>query len=218
MTHSVLVDFFRDPRLRHADVVVGQFIGMAVIVAATIIFGLVALVIPDRYIGSLGFLPILIGLKLLWSERRRPIDSENLDFIRGARGATLSVAAVTIANGGDNFAVYVPIFASPTMSEVILICVTFGVMTGLWCLCGKLLASHPLIGARGGGQPLRSQDRTLCTHCDRHLHPMEDRNDCSVRALDQQKGAKPTLSMVCEASAIHAVHNSGPALMATRCV
>ena len=53
---------------------------------------------------------------------------------------------VTIANGGDNIAVYVPLFAQRTVPEILLICMVFGMMTGLGCLSGKFLVSHPSIG------------------------------------------------------------------------
>jgi cadmium resistance protein CadD (predicted permease) len=105
---------------------------------------LIALAIPSGYIGFMGFLPVLIGLKRLWSVWRK---RENGAGIRiSAAGAIMSVTAVTIANGGDNIAVYVPIIASHTVTENLVICWVFAVMTGLWCLTGKLLVSHPAIG------------------------------------------------------------------------
>jgi len=66
----VLVAFFTDPRLKRADVFVGQFLGMSVIVAIALTLALLSLAIPYRYIGYLGLLPILIGVKSLWLARR----------------------------------------------------------------------------------------------------------------------------------------------------
>lgn len=66
----VLVAFFSDSRLKSADVVVGQCVGIAALVAITLVLAQVALTIPEQYVGSLGVLPIWMGLKELWSQWR----------------------------------------------------------------------------------------------------------------------------------------------------
>lgn len=57
---------------------------------------------------------------------------------------TYSVAAVTFANGGDNIGVYVPLFASSTPAELIIILITFFLMSGIWCLLAFSLTQHPI--------------------------------------------------------------------------
>jgi cadmium resistance protein CadD (predicted permease) len=59
----------------------------------------------------------------------------------------LEVAGVTIANGGDNLGVYVPLFSStPTM--ILPSVIAFTVMTGLWCLAAHRLVTAPALGGR----------------------------------------------------------------------
>ena len=58
-----------------------------------------------------------------------------------------AVAGVTIANGGDNLAVYIPVFAS-SLRAIPIHMLTFAVMTGLWCLAGYALVNNALIGER----------------------------------------------------------------------
>jgi cadmium resistance protein CadD (predicted permease) len=59
----------------------------------------------------------------------------------------ISVAIVTVANGGDNLGVYIPLFTRdlpwfPVYAGVFLF------LTILWCAAGHWLVNHPLLGAR----------------------------------------------------------------------
>lgn len=63
--------------------------------------------------------------------------------------AFLSVAAVTISNGGDNIGIYTPLFATyNTSSEVITLISVFMAMTAVWCVMGYYLVRHPLLEKR----------------------------------------------------------------------
>ena len=138
-----LVAFYTDPRLKHVDVFVGQYLGMSAIVVIALTLALLSLAIPDRYVGYLGLLPILIGVKSLWLARRPEKEAWCATTPLGAREPMASVALVSIVHGGDNVAVYVPLFARHTIPQIILICGIFAAMTGLWLLYGKLLVSRP---------------------------------------------------------------------------
>lgn len=59
----VLIAFFADPRYGAAQVVAGQCLGIAALVAASLVAASVSLVLPDDAVGMLGFLPIAVGLK-----------------------------------------------------------------------------------------------------------------------------------------------------------
>lgn len=142
----VLVAFFTDPRLERSDVFVGQFLAMSVIVAIALMLALLSLAIPDRYVDYLGLLPILIGLKHLWLARRPEKDPWCPTTPLDARGPMSSVALVSLAHGGDNVAVYVPLFARHSIPQILLICAIFAAMTSLWSLYGKLLVSRPAVG------------------------------------------------------------------------
>jgi cadmium resistance protein CadD (predicted permease) len=143
----VLIAFFADPRLRARQVVLGQYLGIAILFAGSVAVALAALVSPPGYIGLLGLVPIAIGVKELW-ELRQPREEEGARA--GARGGLLSVAAVTIANGGDNIGVYVPLLATRGAHEIAVYAVVFAVMTGIWCWLAHRLVSHP-----AAGEPIR---------------------------------------------------------------
>jgi hypothetical protein len=48
-------------------------------------------------------------------------------------GEALTIAGVTVANGGDDLGIYIPMFATSTASDVTIIVGVSAVMTGLWC-------------------------------------------------------------------------------------
>ncbi|MFM0223508.1 cadmium resistance transporter [Paraburkholderia dipogonis] len=58
-----------------------------------------------------------------------------------------TIACVAVANGSDNLAVYVPLYASHSHGEGAFISLVFIVMIGLWCAGAVWLVEHPLLGA-----------------------------------------------------------------------
>jgi cadmium resistance protein CadD (predicted permease) len=62
-------------------------------------------------------------------------------------GNIASVALVTIANGADNIAVYMPSFAIRSKAELAVIALVFAMMTTLWCYFANALVNHPILAA-----------------------------------------------------------------------
>jgi cadmium resistance protein CadD (predicted permease) len=145
----VLLGFFSDPKFRARNIIIGQCVGMAVLVLVSICAALIALAILPSYIGLLGLAPIAIGMKRLVDlARGREAGDENL--LRqpegGTRGQSLAVAVVTVANGGDNVAIYTPIFAVHRGVETAAIVAVFALMTAMWCSFSHWLVHHRTIG------------------------------------------------------------------------
>lgn len=94
--------------------------GIGLLVTISMIFSLVSLVIPSFLIGLVGFVPIVIGIKKLIEKHNKEklmrIDSNTNSFknINQNKSTSLlsfvSVAAVTVSNGGDNLGIYTPLF------------------------------------------------------------------------------------------------------------
>ena len=125
---------------RRRHIVFGQFLGFTALVLASLpgFFG--RLIFPPDWIGMLGLLPIAIGLSRLLnpetddSEAEAELEqSENSFFSSFLSPQTYSVAAVTVANGGDNIGIYVPLFASNTLESLAVILGVFFAMVGVWC-------------------------------------------------------------------------------------
>jgi cadmium resistance protein CadD (predicted permease) len=148
----VLVMFFADKNFRVRDVVIGQYAGVSTLYAISAIAALISLIIPPTYIGLLGLAPIAIGIRKLYNRRRNPKKEEESGRSAEVRNRRLAVAAVTMANGGDNIAVYTALFATRSGYEVPAIGIVFAVMTGLWCLAAHWLVNHRALGA-----PIRRQ-------------------------------------------------------------
>jgi cadmium resistance protein CadD (predicted permease) len=148
----VLVMFFADKNFRVRDVVIGQYAGVSTLYAISAIAALISLIIPPTYIGLLGLAPIAIGIRKLCNRRSNPKKEEDTGPSAEVRNRRLAVAAVTMANGGDNIAVYTALFATRSGYEVPAIGIVFAVMTGLWCL-----AAHWLVNHRAFGAPIRRQ-------------------------------------------------------------
>jgi cadmium resistance protein CadD (predicted permease) len=152
----LLALFFSNPRLRPPAVVFGHFLGIAVVVALSVLAGLAAMTVPHTLTRMLGVIPIALGGYEIVRQIRGRHDHDDADDdddksaeLAQKRSSftsqTLGVAAVAIANGSDNLSVYIPMFVSKP--DTIALCVAvFGVLTAALCLVGFLLAKNPLFG------------------------------------------------------------------------
>jgi len=124
-------------RPRTWQIVAGQYLGIGALALASAVVAAGLLVVPDPWTGLLGLLPIALGVRALLDR--------DADEAPAVVGSTLGVAGVTIANGADNIAVYVPVFRAlgPTDSAVYLL--VFVVLVALWCAAGAWLGGHPRV-------------------------------------------------------------------------
>jgi cadmium resistance protein CadD (predicted permease) len=140
----VLVAFFADRRLRSWQVVAGQYLGIGALCGVSVAGSFAALILPLSHVGLLGIAPISIGAKKAWDAwRAGPAAEQPKHHATGI----LAVALVTMANGGDNLAVYTPLFANRGGGEIALFIAVFLAMTALWCLLARWIVHHPTIGA-----------------------------------------------------------------------
>ncbi|KPF66807.1 hypothetical protein IP84_15005 [beta proteobacterium AAP99] len=152
----LLAAFFSDKALAARNVVLGQFAGIGMLVAASAAAALLAVVVPAGWIALLGLLPLALGLRALLA-RWRSTDDEDDDapdnprLERARRGGSaaqvVAVAAVTVANGGDNLGIYIPLFATQP-EHLAFFVVVFAAMTALWCALGYLLVNNRYAGER----------------------------------------------------------------------
>jgi cadmium resistance protein CadD (predicted permease) len=127
-----------------ADVVLGQYLGFAAILAVSILGALGARLLPEPVVPYLGLLPLGLGLRAAWHtwrELRRADDADAPPAGSHAAGV-LTVAAVTLANGGDNVGVYVPVFATAGAASLTVFAVVFLILVALWCGLGWFFATR----------------------------------------------------------------------------
>jgi cadmium resistance protein CadD (predicted permease) len=117
----------------------GQYLGIGALVAVSVLAALGLTIVPDRWVGLLGVIPIALGIRALVRKQDG-----------GPRVATsaLTVAAVTIANGADNISVYTPLFRTIGAAPTAVAIAVFALLTAGWCLAATWLASHkPVVAA-----------------------------------------------------------------------
>lgn len=123
------------PRVR--QIWAGQYAGVGVLVLVSVVAALGLAVVPDAWIGLLGLVPFALGVRGLVGAVR----SGDGDPPPVASG-TAAVAAVTIANGADNIAVYTPVFRTIGPGATAVTIAVFAAGVALWCLAGSWLGSH----------------------------------------------------------------------------
>lgn len=143
----LLAAFFADGRLRPGAIVAGQLLGIGALVVASALAALTALVVPSAWIALLGLAPLALGVRLLLVPAAGSSLDDPKDDLGDHRSHIVAVAAVTVANGGDNLGVYIPLFAAD-LRMIPLHAAVFGVLTLALCAVGRLVVDAPLVGAR----------------------------------------------------------------------
>ncbi len=187
----ILLLFFSqvNAAFRRRHIIAGQYLGFAALVFASLpgFFG--RLIFPPEWIGMLGILPIAIGIGRLLnadtddSEEAEAQQSEPSAFSSFLSPQTYSVAAVTVANGSDNISIYVPLFASSTLENLVVIITVFFTLVGVWCY-----AAYRLIQMRAIADSL--------TRYGNHLVPVVLIGLGIVILVQSGTLASPTLSII----------------------
>jgi cadmium resistance protein CadD (predicted permease) len=124
-------------RPRPVTIIAGQYSGFGAIIGVSLAAAVGLQVIPDRWVGLLGFVPIACGIWGLW--RLRGCD-ENSEV---ALAPTVpGIAAVTFANGADNISVFTSLFRSIDVPGAIGTSIEFLALVAVWCVLGALLGTH----------------------------------------------------------------------------
>lgn len=151
-------------QFRPLHIVVGEFLGFSLLVGISLSGFLIGRLVDSAWLGLLGLLPISIGVNTLLArqgcgepspspggqavglsqqrpgeDRLRPLTL--LRVLRDRR--TYQVSAVSIANGGNNIAIYIPLFASCSLPRLAVILMVCYAAIGLWCFNSWFLIRQP---------------------------------------------------------------------------
>lgn len=153
-----------DSSFRKRHIFIGQYLGFLAIIILSLpgFFG--GLFIQREWLGLLGIIPIAIGMKQLINQQIESTESTevqtvNPDFpqllhpnptwsflLSIFHPNTYQVAAITIANSGDNISIYIPLFAGQNFVNLGIIIAVFLAMVGVGCGIAYLLTSQVTIG------------------------------------------------------------------------
>ncbi|MFN4315345.1 MAG: cadmium resistance transporter [Chitinophagaceae bacterium] len=142
----LLMLYFGGRRYTEKSIVTGQYLGFLILIAISFIGSLLELVVDTKYIGLLGLIPIYLGVKGI-IEKHKTEKNGGTDFRSSTfRSPVLAIASVTFANGGDNIGIYIPLFASLSVWQRLVMIFIFLFLIAIWCLLAKYLTRHPLVG------------------------------------------------------------------------
>jgi cadmium resistance protein CadD (predicted permease) len=153
-----------DSNFRKRHIFIGQYLGFFAIIILSLpgFFG--GLFIQREWLGLLGIIPIAIGMKQLINQQAEGTESTEVQtvnpdfprllhpnpvfsfFLSILHPNTYQVAAITIANSGDNISVYIPLFAGQDFVSLGIIIAVFLAMVGVGCGIAYLLTSQVTIG------------------------------------------------------------------------
>lgn len=152
---DLLVLFVLFSRTKERDervaVVVGKFVGLALITCCCSLFAVYISHIPGKYIGLLGCIPAAIGVKVALTHKNAAAVDAAVTQKEQTAGAQKNISAlvalvcetvvVTLASSGDNIAIYIPFFTSLHGLEFLLMALVFVVMQSLWCAVAILVVN-----------------------------------------------------------------------------
>jgi cadmium resistance transport/sequestration family protein len=134
-------------------IILGQYLGIGILVLLSLLGYFGAMLIPKEWIGLLGILPIILGIRQVLSKK----EEEEIEWIEGVNTdraglvsailspQTYAIALVTFANGGDNISIYIPLFAAQNLFGLTLIILVFALMLALWLYLGYSLGKAPIV-------------------------------------------------------------------------
>ncbi|UTT61264.1 cadmium resistance transporter [Cellulosimicrobium cellulans] len=128
-------------RLRGWQIVAGQYLGLVTLIAVSFLAALGLTIVPDEWVGLLGLIPLAIGVLALVRTLRGKDDDDEAESALKAVGL-LGVAGITIANGGDNIAIYTPVFRTISTTDALVTIAVFLVLLALWCLLARAIGSN----------------------------------------------------------------------------
>lgn len=154
----ILILFFSKNKKKSQvySIVIGQYIGFTMIILASLPGFVGGLIIPKEWIGFLGLVPLIIGIKSLFDQ---PDNNPNIqltepifnttfwiiDIRRYLNSTVLYVASITLANGGDNIGIYLSLFSQRNLLDLTIILIIFYCLVALWCCLAYWLVKHPII-------------------------------------------------------------------------
>ncbi|APM38316.1 cadmium resistance transporter [Clostridium kluyveri] len=156
-------------KIRH--IIIGQYLGIGALTTISIIGAIGVSVIPHEYVGLLGLVPIYLGIKTYLHYKKESRDGKNtaeqkfqnvdnkepkgtnsiqknriISFAKTfINPSVIKVTSVTFANGGDNIGIYIPLFASMNLFDILVTVLVFVLLIALWCFIGLKLAEQPFV-------------------------------------------------------------------------
>ena len=98
------------------QIIIGQYLGLGILIILSILGSIGTHFFPGKCIGLWGFLPLFLGLRTLILYCGKKSDEDFQHTMQIPLHIPM-IMFLTLSNGADNIAVYIPLFSSCTASE-----------------------------------------------------------------------------------------------------
>ncbi len=143
----LLVSFLSIPSVRVGSIFLGFITGMLILTGLSATATLLPALIPVKYLGLLGIIPVTVGIKELIAAKSKTGSASQI-AVPAAPSSTFSAVVLTqISNGSDTIITLAPLIADSVPGAVILILVTFVAMAMLLWHIARRVHSQPAIAA-----------------------------------------------------------------------
>ena len=136
---ALLVGWLLSGRVAPAHVAAGYALSIAVVIFVSAVIGLSSRFLPVLWIGWLGLVPILLGIRALIA-RFRGDDEEDAPEVAG-HGAMFGVAATLVANSVDTVIVFAPLLLDTDDALDPVLIGGLALMAVAWYALAKLLST-----------------------------------------------------------------------------
>jgi cadmium resistance protein CadD (predicted permease) len=130
----------RDGGLRTWQIVLGQYLAFTALVAVSAAAAAGLATVPLAWVGLLGIVPLALGVRGLVAAGR-DAGSVHQPIVPG-RLPTATVAALTVAVGGDNLSAYIVLFRTQTAAASVVTVLAFLLLLVVWCAVARLVATR----------------------------------------------------------------------------
>lgn len=132
---------------RSGRILAGQYLGLSILILVSLIAAFAIHLIPqDWVVGSLGLVPLFLGIRASVHPESEDEEDEVISSSQKYGSLVISVAAITIASGGDNLGIYIPYFTTLQPFKIGIVILIFAVLTFLLDFASKKISHIKLIG------------------------------------------------------------------------
>lgn len=166
----ILLALFLDPKISYRKVVLGQYIGVTIILLISGLSYFFKFLIPEGWIGLLGVIPIYYGISELINHYKKKKEDEKIVNLKDYEIVTLKeieeiqlkeinfkqffksnskilfVTFIAVSNGMDSVGVYAPLFVSMTWFQMVVLDVIFLILTGITVVLPYYIVRNPVVG------------------------------------------------------------------------
>jgi cadmium resistance protein CadD (predicted permease) len=139
---ALLVGWLLSGRGHPRRVLLGYLLGMSALLGVAFGFGYGANWVPTRYIGYLGVVPIVLGLRGLYGLRRANSSIPTAASPTAERAFVISIATTQLVNGIDTVLVFGPLLADSQSGVDFAMVAGFLAMVFVWFRLARFLETH----------------------------------------------------------------------------